>query len=634
MSSKLVKNGKAIHAVAFQFALAILFSTYGYAEVPLLERVISITLETEKMDVALHKISQQGNFTFSYNPTVIDASRIVSASFNGTTVREVLDELFKGSVQYKTRGNYIILTKGQVSSSANSQTYSGYVVDETTGARLKNVSVYDPVSLSSALTDAYGYFQIKVDKPPADLLLAVKKKNYSDTIVAVQPGRTNLLKIPIRIDEDKIESIADSVAEKVKRFWETKVLSLNPINTDNITDTIYRTTQVSLFPYMGTNHHLSGNVINDYSFNIFGGYSRGVRKLEIGGLFNIDRDDVDGFQFAGIFNAVGGKASAMQFAGLANLNLDSVKGAQFAGLINLNGNSSQKFSGAGLVNVTHGNSMGSQLAGHGNITMGDQQGPHIAGLFNLATGDGGPVQVAGMMNYAGRNFEGTQAGGIFNFVGNEIHGAQIGGLINVAAKRISGVQVSGLINYAKKIKGVQIGFLNVADSIHGVPLGFMSFVLKGYHKIEISADEIFYTNLAFRTGVSHFYNILTAGVKPGSFEQDETFWTFGYGIGTAPRLTRWLNLNIDITTSQIVKGDNIEAINLLNKVFVGLEFEPAKKIGLAIGVTLNGQVTDATYTPYPELFTDYTPDIRYDHTYSNDLNLKVWWGGKVGLRFL
>ena len=634
MSNKLFTRCIRTCWVVLQVTFATLVSNNARAEVPLMERVISITFDAERMDVALRKISQQGNFTFSYNPSVIDAGRIVNGSFNGVTVREILDELFKGSVQYKARGSYVILTKGQASKSTNTRTFSGYVVDESTGARLKDVSVYDPVSLSSAVTDAYGYFQIKVDKPPADLMLAVKKKNYSDTVVAVPAGKTNLLKIPISVNETKIETIADSVTEKVKRFWETKVLSLNPTNIENITDTIYRTTQFSLFPYIGTNHHLSGNVINDYSFNIFGGYSRGVRKLEIGGLFNIDRDQVEGFQFAGIFNAVGGKVSAMQMAGLANLNLDSVKGAQFAGLINLNWNSSQKFSGAGLVNITNGNATGVQVAGHGNVTMGDQKGPHIGGLFNFAMGNGGPVQVAGLFNYAGNSVEGAQAGGLFNFVAKEIRGAQVGGLINVAAGRVAGVQVSGLINYATKVNGVQVGFLNVADSIHGVPLGFMSFVVKGYHKIEISADEIFYTNLAFRTGVRQFYNILTAGVKPGSFEEDETFWTFGYGIGTSPRLTKWLNLNIDITTSQIVKGDNFEAINLLNKVFVGLEFEPAKKIGLALGVTLNGQVTDATYGHYPELFTDYTPDIKYDHTYSNDLNLKIWWGGKVGLRFL
>lgn len=617
MTNKVVQRYVATWTVAIQVIVATLLSHISFAEVPLLERVISITIEAERVDVALQKISQQGNFTFSYNPSVIEASRIVNGSFHGMTVREILDELFQGAVQYKARGNYVILTKGQVSTSTNSRTFSGYVVDESTGARLKDVSVYDPVSLSSAVTDSYGYFQIKVDKPPADLILAVKKKNYSDTVVAVPAGKTNLLKIPISFDENKIETIADSVAEKVKRFWETKVLSLNPANTENITDTIYRKTQFSLFPYIGTNHRLSGNVINDYSFNIFGGYSRGVRKLEIGTLFNIDRDKVEGVQIAGIFNAVGGKVSALQMAGLANLNLDSVKGAQFAGLINLNWNSSQKFSGAGLVNITNGTATGAQVAGQGNFTMGDQKGPHFAGLFNMATHDAGPVQVAGL----------------FNFVGNEIHGAQVG-LFNVATRKVSGVQVGGVINYAAKVNGVQIGLFNVADSVHGVPLGFMSFVVKGYHKIEVSADEVFYTNLAFRTGVRHFYNIFTAGAKPGSFEQDEVFWTFGYGIGTSPRLTKWLSLNFDVTTSQIVKGDNFDAINLLNKMFIGFEFEPAKKIGIAVGVTLNGQLTDSTYGQYPELFSDYIPDIKYDHTYSNDLNLKMWWGGKIGLRFL
>jgi hypothetical protein len=619
--------------VACWLLFALAYFNQAYAEVPLLERVLSITFESERVDVALHKISQQGNFTFSYNPSVIDASRLVTGSFNGMTVREILNELFRGSVQYKARGNYIILTKGQASTSTNSQTFSGYVVDESTGKRLKDVSVYDPVSLSSAVTDSYGYFQIKVDKPPADLLLAVNKKNYTDTVVVVPSGKNNLLKIPMSFNEEKIEMIADSVAEKIKRFWEKSVLSLHSPNTENITDTLYRNTQVSFFPYVGTNHRLSGNVINDYSFNIFGGYSRGVRKLEVGGLFNIDREDVQQFQFASIFNAVGGKVSGLQMAGLANLNLDSANAVQFAGLINLNWNSSQKFSGAGLSNVTNGNATGVQMAGLSNFTLGHQNGANIGGLFNFALGNAGPAQIAGLFNYAGKSFEGGQVAGMFNFTAKEIRGAQIG-LINVVPGRISGVQVSPLINYATKVNGVQVGFMNVADSIHGIPLGFMSFVVKGYHKIEVSADEIFYTNLAFRTGIHQFYNIFTAGVKPGSIEQDETFWTFGYGVGTSPRLTKWLNLNVDITTSQIVKGNNIDAINLLNKIFLGFEFEPVKKIGLAVGVTLNGQVTDATYTQYPELFTDYTPDIKYDHTYSNDINLKLWWGGKIGLRFL
>ena len=617
------KNNHFRHKVFIAFILAahfgsvLLYPVKSYAAVPLLERVITIVVENERIDVALNKISQQGNFTFSYNPAAIDAGKIVTAAFTGMTVREVLDELFKGTVHYKARGNYIILTKGQVTSTSNSRTYSGYVVDESTGERLKNVSVYDPVSLSSAVTDSYGYFQIKIDKPTTDLKLAVNKRNYADTIVTVFSGKNNLLKIPISIDKQKIETLADSVAEKIKRFWEKKVLALSTTNVDNIRDTIYRTTQVSLIPYVGTNHRLSGNVINDYSFNIFGGYSRGVRELELGGLFNVDREDVDGFQFAGVFNAVGGKSSGGQVAGVANLNLDTVKAVQFAGLINLNGSSTQKFSAAGLLNVTKGKSQAVQLAGQTNYTMGDQESPHIAGLFNFTTEDVRPTQVSGLMNFAGGNLRGVQVAGLLNFTGKDVHGAQ----------------VSGLFNYAANVRGAQVGLLNIADSVKGIQLGVFSFTRNGYHKIEISADEIFYTNLAFRTGVPHFYNIFTAGVKPGSFDEDDVYWTFGYGVGSAPRLTRWLSLNVDLTANQIVQGNNFEAINLLNKLFLGVEFEPLKKVGLAIGITLNGHLTDPTYQ-YPDLFTDYKPEIRHEEMYGEDLSLKLWWGGKIGLRFL
>jgi hypothetical protein len=149
----------------------------------------------------------------------------------------------------------------------------------------------------------------------------------------------------------------------------------------------------------------------------------------------------------------------------------------------------------------------------------------------------------------------------------------------------------------------------------------------------LSADEIFYTNLAFRTGVSEFYNIFALGAKPDSFK-DEPFWTFGYGVGSSPKLSRRLYLNVDLTANQIVNGTSIEAINLLNKLYVGLEFQAARKFSITVGATLNGYVTDTTYDGYSELFTDYKPDIIAEEDLDNNLNLKMWWGGKVGIRFL
>lgn len=586
--------------------------------VPLLERTITIRLEQDRLDVALKKIAAQAGLTFSYNPDIVDVDKVVNQNFTDKTIREVLDQIFNGSVRYKARGKYVILTKGDGSAAKDQRVVTGYVLDQATGKRLKNVSVYDPVSLSSAVTDSYGYFQLEVDQPSGEeVKLAISKLNYSDTIVAVASDRQRLLNIPIRLNEEKISTFADSLRQKLKRFWATKIWTPQAANLENIQDTLYRKFQFSVVPFIGTNHKLSGNVINDYSVNLYGGYSLGVEKLELGGLFNIVRGDVNGAQFAGLFNTVGGKVKLVQMAGLINMARDSVTGVQVAGLINMNWNSSQKLSMAGLLNLTHKDSRGVHLAGFGNGTIGKQEGPHVAGLFNFSTKDSRPAQVAGLMNFT---------------VGN-MTGAQISGLLNFSAKQVTGAQVSGLLNYATRVKGLQLGVINVTDSIHGVPVGLLSFVRKGYHKVEISADEIFYTNVAFRTGVRQFYNIVTVGAKPDSFDKEQTYWTFGYGVGTAPRLSRTLSLNVDLTSNQVVFDQKIEAINMINKVYLGMEVQALKYVGVTFGVTFNAYVTDTNYDKYPSLFTDYTPDFMSDKTYSNDLNMKTWWGAKVGLRF-
>lgn len=605
-----------------------------YAETPLLERTVTLTVTQERLDIVLKKVSQLGDFTFSYSPAIFDVSRLVSYSFTGNTVREVLNELLQGAIHYKVRGNYVILTT-TTASTETTNTYSGYVVDELTGKRLANVSVYDPVSLSSAVTDDYGYFQIQIEKPTAeDVKLAVRRLNYTDTVLMLSPARTGLLRIPISFNEEKLEILADSVSEKIMRFWKTKVLAPQSANIRNIGDTLFRTTQVSLLPFIGTNHTLSGNVFNDYSFNIFGGYARGVQKFELGGFFNIDRGDVKGFQIAGAFNAVGGRTMAVQVAGIANMNVDSVKGAQFAGIMNLNWNTSQHFSAAGMLNLTRNDSRGVHLAGLGNIAVGDQSGPHVAGMFNVSTRQSRVTQVAGMLNFTASEMRGAQVAGLMNFAGKSARGLQLAGLINVAPGEVKGVQLTGLINYATRVHGVQLGIINISDSVRGVPIGILSLVNKGYHQIEISADEIFYTNVAFRTGVRQFYNIFNAGAKPSTFKETETYWTFGYGVGTAPRLSRALSLNVDVTANHVGRGENIDALSLLNKLYVGVEFHPVKKIGIAAGVTLNAYVTDDINAHFPDLFTDYRPNFLYERTYSDATTVKMWLGGKIGVRFL
>jgi hypothetical protein len=650
-------------SVRFAGVIILLLAVYRYAtpQTPFLERTLTISFHQERMDAVLKKIAQQAGFTFSYNPAILEADKVISYNFVNKTVREILDQLFNGTLQYKARGSYIILVKAQLSRVKEPQVFSGYVVDEATGERLRDVTVYDPVTLSSTLTDSYGYFEIKIDKPASEIKLAINKRNYSDTLVVSPPKSGKLLNIQMKASKERFVTFADSVGKKIKRFWTTKVMA----HKSNVTDTLYRKTQLSVLPFIGTNHALSGSVINDYSFNIFGGYSLGVKKLEIGGVFNIVEGNAGGAQLAGVFNTVGGNVRGAQLAGVFNLNggatdgaqlagvfnvsVGAVKGAQLAGVFNFNWQGSQHFSGAGVFNFSRQYSRAVQLAGVGNITLGEQGSPHLAGLFNFTTGNArtqiagtynftaGSLQgwqAAGTFNFAAKEVKGAQTAGILNFTGGNVRGAQVAGVLNFAGKEVRGAQIAGILNYATKVRGTQIGLINIADSVKGIPVGLMSIVLSGYHKLEFSADEIFYTNVALRTGVRKFHNILMAGAKPATFKDSVTHWYFGYGLGTAPRLTRNLFFNFDLTSSQIVQGKQIEKINLLNKFYVGIDYQLSRNFSLIAGVTLNAYITDTAYDGYRDIFNDVRPHMMVDHNYTqDDLNLKMWIGGKVGLRF-
>jgi hypothetical protein len=625
---------------SFILLFVVLVRASAQQEVPFLERSISISFATERLDIALKKIGEQGGFTFSYNPSIIESEKKITKTFFKKTVREILDELFHGTLTYKARANHIILTRSKETSKNSDDTIlSGYIIDEATGERLRNVSVYDPVTLTSAVTDSYGYFEIKFDKPVSDINLKINKQNYSDTVITVPASTGRLLNIPMKIDKQKWITVADSVSEKLKRFWNNKrswpnkILHPKKANLVNIRDTLSREVQFSVVPFLGTNQMLSGNVVNDYSVNVVGGFARGVRKFEVGGVFNIDREDVQGAQFAGLFNVVGGKVAGWQMAGLFNADFDEFSGAQFAGLANVSWSNTSVFSAAGALNLTRLDSRGVHLAGLANLTIGEQQGPHAAGVFNFSASDASAIQAAGAWNFTAKNMKGAQLAGVLNFTGKNVQGTQMAGVLNFAGKKVTGAQIAGVLNYATKVRGVQLGLVNIADSVQGASIGLFSFVMKGYHKLEFSADEIFYTNVAFRSGVRNFYNIFTAGAKPNTFENDITYWTFGYGIGTSSKLTRWLFLDLDVTANQIMHERDIKAMNLLNKLYLGFDVQIAKKLSFTFGATLNAYITDNLYDGYLPLFTDYTPSITRDENTSNDYNVKMWLGGKVGIRF-
>lgn len=580
-----------------------------------LEQPITITFTDEPLETALSAIAHRGGFTFSYNPSVIGTPRRVTANYANKTVRQVLDDLFKGTVTYKVRGQYVILGKAKKTEESQPVKVSGYIIDESTGKAITDATVYDPVTLASALTDASGYFEMDIQKPPQDLTLAIRKVTYTDTLLTFPRGQQKLLRIPMKLNQE-ISTVADSMSQKLKRFWsKSGLFKRQRINMANVSDTIYRTFQISFVPFAGSNHGLSGNVVNDYSVNILGGYAMGLRKFEVGGVFNLERADVAGVQVAGVFNHVQGKVDGVQIAGVANANHGPVRGVVLGGVVNVSDATSEAVQVAGVVNATHG----------------DQVLPHVAGVLNLTTGES-RTQVAGVLNLSGGSFQEAQVAGVVNVAGGDVTGTQVAGLLNLTMGDVEGAQV-GVLNVARKVKGSQVGVFNFSDSVDGAAIGLLSFIARGYHKLEIAADEVFLTNLSFRTGTSLFHNILTAGFKPNTLGDPATSWTFGYGLGTAPALSKNVALNIDVTSNQIMEGNMLRHLNLLNKLFVGVDVQLTPRVSLVAGGTLNMYLTDVDDNGYWPLFTNVNPSLLTNKIVNDDTRMRTWLGGKVGVRF-
>jgi hypothetical protein len=598
-------------------ALLCSFDSKSQANTAILDRRVDVSFKNEKVTTVLNRIGQLGNFSFSYNSAIISNDDVVTVEGKNATVREILNEVFKGSMNYKEKGNHLILTRVAVKApkaNVTSMIVSGYVEDWFTNERIVDASVYDKNSITSVVTDEFGFFRLKLEKrDEQELVLNISKRDYIDETVAINETGNQYLHVSLKrvrpitpvdtttvntvVEEPKVYAdTAQSQPEEVPMPYTTSP------NVENIRDTLYREIQISLLPFVGSNGAMSGNIINDYSINMFGGYSMGTRQIELGFFFNVDRGDV----------------SFMQIAGFGNIDGGDVIGAQASGFFNLNG----------------GETKALQLTGFTNINFQDFQGVQFAGLSNINLESADGVKAAGFINFSNGNSVGISAAGFANIHKGNFRGPQIAGFTNISTRgKLKGSQVSGFFNYGNRVQGTQIGFLNYADSLTGVPIGFLSIVKHGYHKLELSADEVFYSNLAFRSGVRTFYNIISASYNPRTQLGTNAMWSFGYGVGTARKIFRWLDLNIDLTSQHVNKGGFTAELSSLNKLQAGFDFRLARRFSMYVGGSLNAYLTRAAYTDYPAMFSDFKPHVFYEDTYHNDVNMKMWWGGKVALRF-
>ncbi|GAB3504950.1 hypothetical protein GCM10027341_35970 [Spirosoma knui] len=598
---------------------------------PPLERTISINISNERLDKALTAISREGQFNFSYSPTVISEGSLVSLRLSNNTVREALNQLFRGAVTYKSRGNHIILVRAElpaVDERPKNFYLDGYILDEVTGRKIGQASIYEKTTLASTISNPFGYYRIKLPTELASLRLEVRKENYIGETVRVSsrqshtlnirlepsPLSKNLQPLTIRQSVDTTRRIAIAVQQPIQPVliasadttytpkisaWERGKQKLtdwfmstkSEIHEANLVgDTLYRDVQVSVLPFVGTNGMLSARVTNRMSFNVLGGYSLGNTGLEVGGFLNGVRGDVRGIQVAGFGNVVGEQVDGVQAAGFANAVRWNMQGVQVAGFANAIGGDLHGIQAAGFANVTLGRLNDAvQVAGFANVVEQDAEGVQVAGFANINAHRTDGVQLAGFFNLSSERLKGAQVAGFGNVAGDEAVGAQVAGFFNVTGKDLEGSQISGFFNTAHRVtKGTQIGLINISSYSQHPPIGLFSWVQQnGYRRLEVSTDEVNLVNLTFKTGHRAFYNIFTAGSR---LENDQRpSWSFGYGLGTAANLGRSWMLNFDVVGNYHLPADwrYFDEGSQLYRLNIGLEKKLSRGLAIVVGPTVN-----------------------------------------------
>ncbi|MBN9297658.1 MAG: carboxypeptidase-like regulatory domain-containing protein [Filimonas sp.] len=601
-------------AIGFIFLFAIKAGAQS-----ILNRTVSFDVRQEKLENVLGVISNKANFYFSYSSNIIKKDSLVSLKVYNKTVKEVLDLLLKNRYSYKENTNYLIIKKetsrmtiiaNQAILADKSYIISGFIIDEESGEKIKDASIYEKQQLVSTLTDDNGYFKIKLKSKYRSAEISVSKVMYEDTTVNVKPQYNQELTIAISpIEIEGIQTIIspedytlpDSVIIKVKtdttvseytfvkkdsvkvektllgRFFLSSSQQVQSLNLKKFFTE--RPVQVSLTPGLSSHGSMSGSVVNHFSLNVIGGYTAGTKGAEIGGVFNIDAKDVTGVQVAGIFNIVGGGVDGVQVAGVHNMALDNVIGVQVAGISNVNKH--------------------------------DMNG----------------VQVGGIYNHVGDEMNGIQVGGISNYAKGKVNGMQVAGIANIANTTFRGVQVGGIFNYAKQLKGVQIGLINIADTSDGYSVGLINIIKKGYHKLAITTNEVMDANVAFKTGNSKLYSILIAGFNTNDKEK---VYSFGYGFGREIKVAKWLTINPEISTQYLYLG-SWDYNNSWNKFGLNINLKINKWLAIYGGPTFN-----ALFTDQPAAIDGYKFAIPGNNYHKFDLGndkLKSWIGWNAGISF-
>ncbi|MFK8045605.1 MAG: carboxypeptidase-like regulatory domain-containing protein [Crocinitomicaceae bacterium] len=650
----------------------IFFSFISIAKDDILDQVISIQFENTPIKAILHEIEKSGKINFSYNPEIIDTDKKINISLYQKTIRYGLNVIFNKKVELKAISNHILILKKDLvdePSRAPNQKIeiliTGTVTDNETNQPIPFASVYDIDSKHSVLANKNGVFNLNISNNQSTIKLYYAKSEYRTAVRLIEFKELNKIDgsqgLYQQIEEiNKLPSPA--VPKKVWIEFEDKTISgeLFSMNASKHHENLKhinenRWAQISLIPRvsLNTGNPYSGILYNHFSLNILGGYSKGLKGIEIGGLANILKKEAVGAQFGGITNLVGGHFTGLQLSGVSNVVKKDFLGLQIGGISNavrqnflgiqtaiIYNATNQKFSGIQLSligNKVDGKLFGLQIGGIVNKVQKKMNGIQIAGFTSLAKDGFNGLQFSGLVNHTSNTSNGLQLSLVQNvalkkyvgaqitgFMNSAIDGAnffQMAGLVNIAHKN-NGLQISGLVNFSKQNNGLQLGIINLSKTNKGLSIGLVNFVWDGYHKIEVVTNETSIANIRLKTGTKRLYNIYSLGKQ---FNGIQNLTSLGFGFGAVYNVSEKIAISTDI--EGIIAFNQQNDFTELGKFSPSFDFKLSDHFAIFAGPTFN--INTKMLSQSALVLNEYS-------IYEDNLNgeyVNIWVGGQFGIRF-
>ena len=349
---------------------------------------------TQQLGDLLDKLGKQQGFYFAYNSDVMDASKQVDVPHYRGTLVGLLERLLGADYIFKESPGYVIiryaprlidLTVRVEQRRGRPLVVEGQVRDASDGTVISRASIYERNVLVSTLSGPTGDFRLSFRRPNETIWLTVSKENYRDTTIAlllpVEVGSKAATRRYWFFPENDGSGLEGTA---LGRFFTNSKQRVQRINLDGFF--AYNAYQVSLIPQISSQGLFNSQVVNQVSLNIIGGHTAGVNGVEVGGIFNVNQQDVRYFQTAGLFNLVGRGVVGVQVAGVSNIVVGQVSGIQVAGVSNRSGDVK-----------------GMQLAGVFNVAKDVRGGVQLAGLVNIADSSDYPIGLVNLVKNGRRS---------------------------------------------------------------------------------------------------------------------------------------------------------------------------------------------------------------------------------------